>query len=240
MNPVWPAVIGAREPVHVPPLVELEAEPVRVPRERCVLVVEQGVDRVLAEDAGVAVGPAVDDGLGEYGEVVGRGEDTGVPGDPVERPRVLVVHAAADHAARRRGLVLRRGDPVELGRRRVVAGVAHPQRPGDAVVDHLVQRLAGDELDQLAGRDHVQVGVEVRAARRVDQLGVVHGLDPRLGRRLAAPQRQPGREARGVGEQLAHGHGLLAVGGERRDVRRDGAVQVDPCPPRPAARGRWR
>ena len=89
---------------------------------------------VGAQDPLPVVRAAVEHGLGQDAEIAGGGEDASVPGDAAERPGVLVVHLAPHHPAVGDGLELGGGDPVPLDPGgRVVAGVAHPQRAGDAV-----------------------------------------------------------------------------------------------------------
>ena len=102
--------------------------------------------------------------------------------------------------------------------------------PVIAVAHQRVQRLAGDLLQDQLQAEHVEVGVQVRGAGRVDRLGVEDGLLPRGDVGVALPQRgdRVGVEPRGVGEEFLDGDVALAVGGELRDVVRHGRVEVDP------------
>lgn len=117
------------------------------------------------------------------------------------------------------------------GRRggRVVAGAVEAERPGDPVAQQHVQGAAGDLLEHQLERDHVQVRVQVRRAGVVHRRLVVDEPDPLLVRGRAV-QRDPGPEARGMGEQLTDRHALLARPSEVRQIRGDRRLQLQRAP----------
>ncbi len=218
---------------HVPVLVELEAQPVLVPGEGGVEVGEHQLHRLRREDPPPAVHAAVEQRTAEDRQVPRVREHPGVPRDAAEAERVLVVHLAPHQppveAGPRPAGVLRGRDPRLPGGGRVVTGAAHAQRAGDPLVQEDVQRAAGDPLQDQLQRDQVQVRVAVRGPGRIDRRLVEEEPDPLLVRgRLV--QRDPGAEPRGVGEQLADRHVLLARAGEVRQIRRDGRLQLQPAP----------
>ena len=194
-----------------------------------VLVHEHRADGVGLQDPGRSVAPAVEQGAGQHRQVVRRGEQPGVPGDAAEGPGVLVVHLAADHLPAGPRLRLGRRDPVHQRGRWVEHGVGHPQRAGDAVGDHLVERLPGDLLHDQPERDQAEVGVDVGRSGLRPRLHGEHRGQPLLDGRVGAVEREPGRQPADVRQQVPDGHVLLAVLGEGRQVRRHRLVQRDPA-----------
>ena len=217
---------GARpgQRVHVPALVELEPEPMAVAGEVLVEVGDEQGDALAAQDPLASVGAAVEQRLAQHRQVVGGREDPGVAGHAAEGPRVLVVHLAPDHAPVGCRLELRRGGAGVVGR--VVSGVHHAERGGDPVAHDLVEPLSGQALDEHPEGDEVEVAVEVGRAGRALQRRVHDGLDAGGLVGVAAVERQPRREAGGVGQQVPDRHRLLAVGGELRQVCRDRRLEI--------------
>ncbi len=122
------------------------------------------------------------------------------------------------------GLVLGRSGAVHLGGPE--PGVRHAERCGDPLGHDLVERLASQLLDEHPEGDEVEVAVPVDGARRVVQR-LRHDRGEARGHvGVPAPQRQPGDESRGVREQLAHRHLLLAVRGEVGEVGGDRFVEA--------------
>ena len=93
--------------------------------------------------------------------------------------------------------------------------------------DDRVERLAGDGLDDLAQRHHVDVGVQERLVRRSRGAPCTRWPTvPRGSGRCTATARV-GRQPGGVGEQVADRDVGLAVGREFRQVATTGAFELD-------------
>ncbi len=170
---------------------------------------------------------SVQDHLGEPRQVAGGAEQAGVRGDAAQREGVLVVHLAAQDPAAP-GIVLGGRDPRRQPRRRPEHGVDHAQRPEDPLAHEHVERLACDPFQDLAQEDQAQVAVERLAARLVDQL---HPLDPLDVGGLALEllvERRPPVDARGVGQQVAHGDPVFGAAGEAGQEVPHRLVEVEP------------
>ena len=144
--------------------------------------------------------PAIEIELREAAEVRGRGENARVAGNPAQRPGVLIVDLAPDHAAADGVLVLRGRDARLQVSRWPVHRLVEMQRSGDRVADHTVQAGAGHLFDQMAKGDQAQVTVAEQGPGRIKQWRAEHALQARRGRRLQLPQLQIVGQATGVGQ----------------------------------------
>ena len=122
---------------------------------------------------------------------------------------------------------MRGRDAIALLCRRKIAGVRHAQRRGDVALRIDLQRQAGDALHQGAERDEVFIAVAEDDSRRRDGGGFEEAAQALLAAVPGAGEVEVGREAGVVGEALADGDVLLAVGAEFGDVVRDGIVDAD-------------
>ena len=112
-----------------------------------------------AEQALPVHGAAVQQHLQEDAEIPGGGEEPGVGRHFAEHHRVLVVDLAAHHPPAP-GVVLGGRDPREQPLRGPVAGVLHPERPGDALLEQDIEGLAADPLQDLAEQQDAVVGID--------------------------------------------------------------------------------
>ena len=135
-------------------------------------------------------------------QVIDRREQARVPGDAAEQARVLVVHDPGQRGAVR----------LQLGRRhrgrpgaRPEAGPRHLQRTGDKLGHAHVERGAGNGRHDPAQQHESDVRVDHPGPRRVLERRAEQGLAGLVRVVVASPERDLGRQPRGMGEQLAHG-----------------------------------
>src|SRR5581483_7185384 len=155
---------------------------------------------------------AVEDHLGEHGEV-GRGaEQTGMTGHAAQGVRVLVVHLTAERVATWWS-DLGGGNAVAERVGGAEERVRHAERLEDALVQELIERLPGDALDEEAERHGAEIGVDVaEPGLALERCGEddVAGLLRRGGE---APEVAVRRETGAVLEELADGDRILVAAG---------------------------
>ena len=181
------------------------------------LVHEIGID----PQAPIAVQPC----LPECGDITGRAEQAGMPGNTSHSRCVLVLHlapaaAAAPGHVHAGGRDLVPGDPAI---QRCEPDARQPQGRGDLACDGDVERQAGHQPDGLSEQHEPQVAVGHGLPRAIDERGCTDGPDaarpPLLrghrvdgGRRGrhgpgGLEDRTPWGQAGRVRQQLAKGHG---------------------------------
>ena len=156
--------------------------------------------------------------------IVSGAEQPRMPGHAAQGIGPWVVHLT-DHPVT---LTLLGGgtSPLEpLGR--AVGGVVHAQRSEDLLGRKAVQRPPVHHPDQLAEHDVAHVGVVELGARLVNQGQVPDALPGLLRAVGVVGHRVVGDQSPAVQQQLLDGHGLLAIGGEGRDVAADRIREVD-------------
>src|SRR4029453_533770 len=179
----------------------------------------------------------------DHGVDVARGrEQPGMAGDAADRPRVVVVHLAAQDLLAP-GALLGGSDRVGVGRELVAAqpsqvdeaGGTQAERTEEPLVADAVERRLRHQLDQLAQEQEPEVAVHaLRAGRVLQALAgdlLVHELAgaaagdvirPALrGARDVAVVRPPRRQPGAVREQGAHGEADFPVRAAIRDETGD-------------------
>ena len=218
--------VGALGEVAPGPAVAVGGVPAERPRSRG--AAREQRDRRVAGDPHAVVLTAVEHHLGEHAEVGGGAEQARVSRDAAERVRVLVVHLAAERVAARRR-VFRGRDAREQRVGGAIERVGHAKRHEDALVQELVESLAGDGLDDHAQHVVAQIRVDEAAAGSAFERRV----DDRQTRLLGVMRQAPEIAARGkagaMREQLPNGDGVLEAAAERRKVARDGRVEHQPA-----------
>jgi hypothetical protein len=101
------------------------------------------------------------------------------------------------------------------------------ERLGHPLAHQLVERRSTGALGQHAEADEADVAVHVPLPRLGGRRRGEGCGEPLLGRRVRAPQRQPGGQAGGVRQQVPRRDVLLAVRGELRHHVGDRGVEVD-------------
>ncbi len=122
---------------------------------------------------------------------------------------------------------LRGRDAIALVGRGQVAGVFHAERRGDVVFGVDLERHTGDALHERAERDEVLIAVAEDDAGGRDGFLFEEAAQAFLMTVPGAGEVEVGREAGVVGEALADGDVLLAIGGELGEVVGDGIVDAD-------------
>ena len=115
-----------------------------------------GRDRPGTENTFALNLAAIDEHLGQQGQVVGRGKDAGMTGHPAHAIRGGVGHHAPAQPA---PLVVGGGDAGFQGRRRQKRRVLHAQGLEDLTFAENVQRHVRDPVHDLAQRDEIDVAV---------------------------------------------------------------------------------
>ena len=183
------------------------------------LVARHQPQRARAEQAHAVELAAAEQHAREAQVVRGARHEPAAAGEAVGRAGRRDGRRAAGGAARLRVGRVERGEPIVVGLVGVEAGLDHAERPEHARREELVERLAGDDLDDAAehvGRDAVvplaagleeqrqsrprlAAGREVHARRRapLEAGRAVEGVD---GVGVVEAVGQPG----GVGEQVPH------------------------------------
>ena len=177
-----------------------------------------------AEDADAVELPAPEQHAAETGEIGGRGEESGVTGDAVHGARSGVMHDPAQHRA---GGEFGGCDAVELGSGGAKPGVAEAKGQKNFFCRIGVEGQTAGDPHELTEYDEVDVAVEKRAAGHADEFLRASTLD---GGGVTGPSRRSrkaGAQAGVVGEKLADGDRIFAVGGERGQVSGDGRVKFE-------------
>src|SRR5690606_24956091 len=107
--------------------------------------------------------------------------------------------------------------------------IAHAQWTPYALVQELVERLAGDALDDPAHQDEIPVAVDHAVARLVRERSLVHRAQELRAAGTIAPERRTGDETTAVGEQHAHRNPGLVGCVELGQVVAYGPVQIEPA-----------
>ena len=185
-------------------------------------------DRRLGDDAVAVQDAAVQQGLGEAGQVPGGAEEARVGRHALEGEGVLVVDLAHQDPAPPR-VLLGGGDPGAQGDRRAVAGLGHRQRLEDPDAGQLVEGRPAELLQDVTEQDQPEVGVDHLRRRLVVQ---VHLEDPLEVGLLAAQllvERGPPQQPPGVGQELAHDDPVLRSPAEPGHERPHRGVEVEPA-----------
>ena len=167
---------------------------------------------------------AIDEHLGQEGQVVGRGKDAGITGHAAHAIRGGIGHHAPAQPA---PLVVGGGDAGFQGRGRQKRRVLHAQGLEDLTFAENVQRHVGDPVHDLAQGDEIDVAVIELRPRRADRVILGNGLHGPVVIRPVGPGSHPGAQTGGVGHELPDGDPALAVGGEGRPIGGRGFVEVD-------------
>jgi hypothetical protein len=149
------------------------------------------------------------------GQVGGGGEESGVAGDAVHRAGGGVVHHSVQEALRQ-ALGGRAPLPALFGR--VESGIRHSDRSEDLAVGIDVESVAGDHPHELSEHDEIDVAVDERESGRASQPLAAGQVHPGFITRPGGFEIHIGPEAGHVGQELAHGDGVLAMKSERREV----------------------
>ena len=172
---------------------------------------------------------------GEHSEVIGGRKQPGVSGHAPQRPRILVMHAAAQAHARNR-VEFGRQHPASQGRAGLETGRAQAQWFGNSRPEIRVQRLAGERFDQTPENQETEVRVHATRTRLHRQRQAPEGIPERRGTIRLPVQRPVSCQAGSVRQQLPHGNPPLQTGlhaGRSREFREeidDRRVQFDPTP----------
>ena len=106
--------------------------------------------------------------------------------------------------------------------------VVHPERGEDAFFEKSVEPLAGDRLDGEAEDIGADVGVHLAGARLARKRRG-HDDIARLPRtRSEPPKVATSRQAAGVREQVPDGYVVFRAPRKRREVLRDGGIELEP------------
>ncbi len=164
----------------------------------------------------------VEDHRGEARQVRGGGKHAGVAGDAAHVASGRIVHDAAQQPAVDD---FGRRDPRRPFRRRIEGGVLHAERQEDLLARELIQRASGDDADNLAQQDEVDVGVYEALAglghRLVDERLPDAGFIARPG----GLEIEVGPEARKMSQQVPHGD-VAPASLETRQIVCDSIVQA--------------
>ena len=183
-----------------------------------------GCDRLGAENPFALNLAAIDEHLGQEGQVVGRGKDAGITGYPAHAVGGGIGHYAPAQTA---PLIVGGGDAGFQGRRRQERRVLHAQGLEDLTFAEDVQRHVGDPVHDLAQGNEIDVAVIKLRPRSPDRLILGNGLHGPVVIRPGGPGSHPGAQTGRVGHELADGNPPLAVGGKGGPIFGRGFVEVD-------------
>ena len=109
-----------------------------------------------------AVAAVVEPHLAQFGQVVGRGEESGIALHTAEEGGRLVVHIAVELLVAVEEVVFGGGNPLdgESGGRAVSCG-AHAQRSVDMLLQVAVHGYPGGTLDRLFQQDEIEATVQI-------------------------------------------------------------------------------
>ncbi len=161
-----------------------------------------GRDRLGAENTFALNLAAMDEHLGQEGQVVGRGKDAGMTGHPAHAIRSGIGHHAPAQPA---PLVVGGGDAGFQGRRRQERRVLHAQGLEDLTFAEDVQRHVGDPVHDLAQGDEIDVAVIELRPRSPDRLILGNGRHGPVVIRPVGPGSHPGAQPGRVGQELPDG-----------------------------------